>query len=153
MSHEALSGEQFSEHIPPRPGTAPIPEGHTRYYHQTGEEHLPSIREHGLLYSKAKGIEGPKAIWASHEPFYGDARDTPTVEFHLPEDKGHIATLYHDVPKENIVAVHEPWHEHVRYATEEEPSVGESMKAGNEEWMHDHPIYSKVIKHITGRSG
>jgi hypothetical protein len=148
-----LSHEQFHEVIPPAPGTAPIPEGHIRYYHQTGEENLPSIREHGLLFAKAKGIEGPKGVWASHRPFYGDATQSATVEFHLPKDEGHIVSLQHDVTPDQILAIHEPWHEHVRYATEQEPSVGESILAGNEEWMHEDPTYSRVIAHIKGRSG
>jgi hypothetical protein len=76
MSHEALSGEQFSEHIPPRPGTAPIPEGHTRYYHQTGEENLRASASMAAL-QQGEGHRGPEGDLGVHEPFYGDARDTP----------------------------------------------------------------------------
>ena len=147
-----LSGEQFAEHLPPAPGTAPIPEGHTRYYHQTGAENIPSIREHGLLHSKAKGIEGPKGVWVSHKPFYGEGgRGTATVEMHLPKDEGHIASLQHDVTPDQILAIHEDWHDKARYV-ENEPSVKESVLAGNEEWMHEDPTYSKVIEHIKRRS-
>jgi hypothetical protein len=35
---------------------------------------------------------------------------------------------------------------------ENEPDVKESVLAGNEEWMHEDPTYSKVIAHIKGRS-
>jgi hypothetical protein len=147
-----LSHEQFHEHLPPEPGTAPIPEGHTRYYHQTGEENIPSIREHGLLFDKAKGIEGPKGIWASHAPFYGDARDSPTVEFHLPKDHGHIVALQHDVVPEQILAIHEPWHDKARYYEDNPDVKAEALAGGHDSLAEDYPEYDKAIKYIKGRS-
>jgi len=102
--------------LPPPPGTAPVRDGWVRLYHQTSLENIESIRQEGLTYAHAAGIEGPKAIWASRTPFYGDAKDIPTVEFQVDENSFVPPSFVtRDVPPEDILAIHEPWHSAARY--------------------------------------
>jgi hypothetical protein len=70
-----LSREQFAEHIPPRwsqslpprPGTTPIPEGNVRLYHYSPASNEESIRKEGLSLSSARGetYGEPNMIWAA----------------------------------------------------------------------------------------
>lgn len=71
----ALSPEQFasfiperwSQSLPPRPGSVPVPEGHARLFHYTTPDAEQSIREGGLQLSHAKGdtYGEPNMIWAA----------------------------------------------------------------------------------------
>lgn len=51
--------------VPAEPGSTPTPEGKIKLYHQTSMKNLNAIRRQGIQLSKAKGYEGPKAIYAS----------------------------------------------------------------------------------------
>jgi hypothetical protein len=87
MSHRALNGEQFQDHLPPKPGTQPVPEGHVRLFHYTGEEALPSIREKGLSTEHARGSTygEPNVVWAAahrETPGHDALYHRPYVEFH-----------------------------------------------------------------------
>src|SRR6266576_3969474 len=73
--------------LPLPPGTAPIPPGNVRLYHQTSEENLAAIERNGLSLANARGIEGPKAIYADEKGFYGDPKDKPTIEFSVPKER------------------------------------------------------------------
>ena len=101
--------------LPSAPGTEPIPEGHVRLYHQTGEENISSITSTGLTIDHAQGIEGPRAIYASEKGFYGDPTKRPTIEFHVPKEKWSDPFVLQDVPPENMIAAHLPWHRQARY--------------------------------------
>ena len=141
-----LNPQQFG--LPPAQGTAPIPEGHDRYYHQTDPANVPSIKEHGLLYDKGRGIEGPKGVWISDKPFYGDSPNAATVELALPHhpDRGRIASIG-DVSPENFVAIHEPWHHHARYMMENE-DVKQNVLRGEHDDLADDPEYGPAIEHV-----
>lgn len=98
MSHKALNGEQFEDHLPPPPGSQPVPEGHVRLFHYTDPEAVSSIAEHGLQQSKARGSTygEPNMVWAAAgmpkpERFY----DRPFVEFHAhPQHDLDIGAMY-----------------------------------------------------------
>lgn len=106
--------------VPAEPGSTPTPEGKIKLYHQTGEKSLNAIRRQGIQLSKAKGYEGPKAIYASppdknNRGFYGRADDTPTAEFHVDKDEYRAPFVHRDeVPAKDITA-HKEWHATVRY--------------------------------------
>ena len=128
--------------IPLEPGETQIPAGTVRLYHYTkSRESFESIKKQGLLASFARGDDGsgsgPSAgIWASTRP-PGDTH--LFVELYLsPEQISHRAEYprkedspeewakgYHhviangDVPLNQIVAFHEPFHHHVRYLMED----------------------------------
>jgi hypothetical protein len=81
------------DELPPDPGTTPIPAGHIRLWHYTPLENAGSIREHGLLNSKARGDAGngdltdPSAgVWAStkrpDEILNNHSAGAAVVEFH-----------------------------------------------------------------------
>ena len=111
-------GGQFAEKelsIPAEPGTTPIKEGYVRLYHQTDGDNLRSIEKEGLLLSHARGIEGPRAIYAGETPFYGSAESRPTLEFQVPKDQWDAPFVLRDVTPEDIIAAHYPWQRHARY--------------------------------------
>lgn len=145
-----LSKSQFAD-LPPEQGTTPVPEGQQKYYHQTDPQNVPSIREHGLLYDKGRGIEGPKGVWISDKPFYGDSHSVATVEMHLPHhpDRGRIASIG-DVHPRHIVAIHEPWHIHARYMEENE-DVKQATLSGEHDDLLDDEHYGPAIRYIKGK--
>lgn len=137
--------------IPDKPGTVPIPEGHVRLYHQTGEDNVASILKEGLTYSHAKGIEGPKAIYASETGFYGKPGKVPTIEFHVPKDQWEAGTFVtHDVPPENIIAVHLPWHSQVRYLEDNPASKAQALAGEYDTLTGD---YAKAVTYIKQKYG
>ncbi len=154
LSFKEFIKESVDLKLPPEPGTAPVPEGHVRLYHQTGEHNLPSIEKEGIKLSSAKGIEGPKGIWAS-EPkdgkgFYGHPKDEPTVEFSVPEEewkKSH-PSLQRDIQPHEIIGIHYPWHDAVRYMHKN--NMIDRVKKGEYDHLLQYPDWddAKAIQHI-----
>lgn len=171
ISKKSLAGDETetsnpTDHLglPPEPGTAPIPKGHVRLFHQTSSsENLDKISKEGIRFDKAKGIEGPKGIWSA-EPtkdkegrakgFYDRADSKPTAEFHIPEEewekiKRHPLTphvIQRDINSKEIVAIHHPWHKHVRYMAKH--GMLDRVKNGEFDDLIDHEEYGPAIKHI-----
>ncbi len=128
--HESLSNVPGAEGtLPPAPGTTPISQGTVRLYHQTSENNLESIIQHGLGISHARGIEGPRAIYASEKGFYGKPGSRPTLEFFVSRDKWDDPFVLQDVPTSQMIAAHLPWHSKARYILEH-PKTLESTLAG-----------------------
>ncbi len=123
--------------VPPEPGTAPIPPGTVRLYHQTSEEALRSILQHGLLLTHARGIEGPYGIYASEWGFYGPPGSKPTLEFYVNQNKWHDPFVLEDVMPDQMIAVHLPWHKQAR-RIESAPKLLQSVLSGK-------------FDHLTGR--
>jgi len=105
--------------VPNEPGSTPIKEGHVRLYHQTDGDNLREIEKHGLLLKHAKGIEGPRAIYAGETPFYGDATKKPTLEFQVPKKDWDAPFVLRDVHPQDFISAHYPWHRHARYLEDE----------------------------------
>jgi hypothetical protein len=137
--------------------------GHIRLYHQTTPDKLPGIRRRGLLLSQARGIEGPRAIYASTTPFYGRAEDHVTVEFQVPEDEFYPPFVVKPrdprfapepaerVPPSAFIAIHEPWHAHARYM-EKDPLLVEQILAGEHDDLAGKvPTYGPAIAYIKRR--
>lgn len=109
-----------AEKLPPEPDTAPIPEGMVRRFHVTSDKNVDAIKREGLLMSKARGIEGPRAIYSwpdyRNAKNYGGPQGT-IVEFWTdPRDfEANPYATYNEVKPEQIIAIHEPWHSHARY--------------------------------------
>jgi hypothetical protein len=115
--------------IPPEPGTAPIPSGTVRLYHQTTEQALHSIAKHGLTLDNARGIEGPKAIYASEKGFYGSPEEVPTLEFYVDQSKWDSPFVLQDVMPDQMIAIHLPWHARARYM-ESDPDTMQVVLSG-----------------------
>ncbi len=122
---------------PGRPGTAKIPAGRLRRFHVTDPRNEESIRSGGLKYANAKGVEGPKAIYSWDNPRDAQSyagQHGSIVEFH--DDPKHYESnptgTTTNVPPENIVAIHQPWHEQYHYAKENDLSPAEVRAAGYE---------------------
>lgn len=148
MSREALSS-QFDLAFP-APGSSPVPERHVRLFHYTDDEGLSGIRKEGIKLSASMGhtYGEPNLIWASAGVPSGDKlfRNKNVVEFSMdPSDldigrgsdpksleshNSHV-TILKDVPKESIVAIHEPWHLTARSVLSDERSY-EDWSEGDE---------------------
>jgi len=124
--------------IPPPMGTTPIPAGYVRVYHQTPLENVESIKAQGILHSHMKGIEGPKRIYVWKTPFYGSSGSHATVEISVPEevfDPPQFLTIK-DVPTENIIAIHEPWHELAKGLIENYPTLEAIKEHFGDDWKN-----------------
>lgn len=114
----------WSGAVPPEPGKSPIPPGTMRRFHYTDPKNINDILKNGLTLDKARGIEGPKAIWST--PYYPkEAEDHKAiVEFHDDPErykKLFNSSVFHfeNIKPEQIVAVHLPWHKSYRYVKQE----------------------------------
>lgn len=121
---------------PVKPGSTPIPAGHIRLYHYT-EAPPDTIRKEGLRLDQAKGSTygEPNYVWASSN---NPGSHKTVVEFHVPADDTagrlempdkksqtdldawHANGIHHvgferDIKPEEIIAVHEPWHDKYRH--------------------------------------
>lgn len=133
--------------LPPAMGTAEVPEGFTRMYHQTPLHNVESIRRQGLLWDKGLGIEGPKGVWISNTPFYKNASHLATIEVAAPKGVASIASVG-DIPPHRILAIHEPWHDHVRdYMTR--PDILRQIHSGEfDSLVSDDPHEQQVLKAV-----
>jgi GNAT superfamily N-acetyltransferase len=120
-------------------GTKPIPEGQVRLYHYTSKAALASIGERGLLQSKSRGAlyEEPAVVWGSTR--IPKPQSLNFIEFYVAPEKidvghprfsghpltqaeidefqtgDHDVTIFGDVTPSQIIDIHEPWHEALRY--------------------------------------
>ena len=145
--------EAISWKLPPEPGTAPIPKDHVRLYHQTGEENLGAIKHQGLQFAKARGIEGPRGIYADEKGFYGKPGDKPTVEFHVHKSRWHPPFVTgEDVKPHEIIAVHRPWHRLARH-TEDDPKTVHNIVSGKHDDLLKDPYYHHAVSYIKHKYG
>jgi len=139
--------------LPPEPGTAPVPAGHVRLYHQTSAHNLGAIKHQGIRLDRAKGIEGPRAIYADEQGFYGKPYEVPTVEFHVPQEDYRRPFVHATmVPPENILAVHHPWHSHARYIENNPEQIADTLD-GKHDHLLDDPEYGKALRYIKHKFG
>lgn len=164
MSHRALNPQQF-ESPPPEFGTQPIPEGALRFNHYTHPDAVPDIQAQGLLRSKseeayARGrTESPQVFATAGEPDHDLMYGSPVVEgwarpeqldvgrVHPPEwteQNRSVITFRGDVPRDQILAVHQPWHNHARYI-ENNPDVLKDTLSGEHDWTIDHPVEGPTV--------
>lgn len=148
-------GPQFDAYqalrsVPAPFGTTPIPEDHVRVNHYTSDESVPGIRQHGLSMSKAHesyasgGTEFPSIFATAGQPRESLLRSRPVVEAHIPvnmldigrwdspqqlESHQSVVTTNQDVPASQIISVHEPWHQTLRYI-QENPSMEKDIMGG-----------------------
>lgn len=122
-----------------QPGTMAVPAGKVRLYHYTSADLLNSIWKQGLLKSAARGAsyDEPAVVWGStkmpnpnslnfvefmvapekidvgHPHFSGQKLSQEEIDEFQQGD--HDVTLFGSVPPEDILDVHLPWHEALRY--------------------------------------
>jgi len=122
-----VEGERLSA-VPLAPGTAPIPDGHFRFFHYTAADPNAIGRE-GIDISFARGHldSEPDQIWATTKA--PDKVFKTFVEFSLPPDDPRIggtigrkrlgidaqATFTGSINPEDVIAVHERWHDQYRW--------------------------------------
>ena len=109
------SGGGANKKVPAAPGEAPIPQGMVRRFHYTSQNNIESIKQNGLTTSHSTGtkVGDPVAIW-SNPDFPG--WEKPVVEF-WDDPKNYEANPIAragNVPPNQIVAIHEPWHQEYR---------------------------------------
>jgi len=137
--------------VPDEPGSQPIPNGAVRLYHQTDDQSLGKIAKEGLSIKYAKGIEGPKAIYAGEQPFYGAADSRPTLEFYVPKAQWDAPFVLEDVKPEQIIAAHYPWHKTARYL-ESEPQSMQAALDGQFDDLKD-PDTANAVQYIKDKYG
>jgi 8-oxo-dGTP pyrophosphatase MutT (NUDIX family)/GNAT superfamily N-acetyltransferase len=170
LRHLAMNAE---DEVPPRLGTAPIPEDHVRLYHHTWSRNVPSIREHGLLAEmgqgdsgKGYGNEASAGVWAaSQHPEPDPQSDRHVIEFHAHpreidvngpspgqdihkwQQGDHNVLMRGSVPKENILAIHAPWHT-AYHQINDDARDREDVKNGKLDWVHNDPSMKEVSKAV-----
>lgn len=123
-----------SDDEPSEPGSRPIPDGRVRRFHNTHIDNIPSIKKHGILVSKSKKNHMTGDGIYSHDNFHAHAKfinnenqpHKSVIEFH--DDPKHYTEKHggltfmrgkksagtgmskHDVPPENIIAIHHSHH-------------------------------------------
>lgn len=160
-------GPQFDEFakIPKPFGTEPVPEGSVRVNHFTSDDAIDSIRSGGLSMKKAHesyargGTEYPSIFATAGPPSDDLLRARPVVEAHIPmkdldiggwnntpeelEARRSTVTTNMDVPKENIIAIHEPWHQTYRYL-QSEPLTEHRIMSGFYDNFNDENLQKAV---------
>lgn len=146
-----MLGPQFDFPSVPEPfGTKPVPEGHVRVSHYTDPESVEGIKKQGLHMEKAHesfargGTEYPSIFATAGAPSEALLRTKPVVEAHIPvsqldvgrgrtpedlESRNSTVTTNEDVPAENIIAIHEPWHQTFNYI-KNDPSMEKDIMGG-----------------------
>jgi len=126
----------LSYKLPPEPFSSEIPENFIRLIHQTSSKNLGSIKRSGITLDKAKGIEGPRGIYADEKGFYGDPEMRPSVEFAVDKNRFSYPPFVQggDVKPSEIIGIHKPWHRHARYI-ENDPRVLKATLAGEHDGL------------------
>jgi hypothetical protein len=102
------------------------------------------IKSQGLLQSSARGIEGPKAIysWPDYKSAKEYSRVRPIVEFYTdPKEIVSPYSQYGSIPPEQIIAIHEPWHDVFRYCLKNNVPTDRMRRVGS-------PDYTKAADEI-----
>lgn len=147
MKFKLFLESQEDLNLPPERGTAPIPEGCVRLYHQTDKKNIPSIKENGILTSMSRGKQNaePSVIWADIEPYYGIESKRPTIEFYIPEEE--FSPPYYvmsdKIPPEQIIAIHETWHETARYLIKDYKEINQELI---DFWMSIDDDHKKAVQ-------
>lgn len=165
MSRKVLS-DQFDIAFP-APGTSAIPEGHVRLFHYTGDEGLKGIKKSGLKVSSSQGdtYGEPNVVWASAQhPSDENLSNKNFVEFHVdpsdldigkdrsPEELtayGSNVTSVKDIPRENIVAFHQPWHSTARELVGDDRTFDRWVGSGSDESTYDEDA-DKALQIVRG---
>lgn len=137
--------------IPAEPGTTPVRAGYVRLYHQTDEDSLASIEKTGLRIEHAKGIEGPRAVYASRTGFYGKPGTRPTLEFQVPESEWDDPFVLSDVTPNEIIAAHYPWHSKARYIQDNPKVLQDVLSGKHDDLGGDYKPAVDYIKSIHGK--
>jgi hypothetical protein len=122
-----------------------------RLYHQTDAKSLDKISKEGLSIKYAKGIEGPKAIYAGEQPFYGAADSRPTLEFYVPKAQWDAPFVLKDVQPDQIIAAHYPWHKTARYLESEPDSMQNALDGQFDDLKDEDTV--KAVQYIKDKYG
>jgi hypothetical protein len=134
--------------LPPEPGTVDIPAGTVRLYHQSTPENLEKIAETGLSIEHARGIEGPRAIYASERGFYGEPGRVPTLEFYVDRDKWDDPFVLEDVSPQQMIAIHLPWHGKARYILDNPDTLEKTLRGEFDDLGDDYAKAVEYVKHM-----
>jgi len=134
--------------LPPEPGTVDIPVGTVRLYHQSKPDNLEKIAKTGLSIAHARGIEGPRAIYASERGFYGEPGRVPTLEFYVDRNKWDDPFVLEDVPPEQMIAIHLPWHSKARYILDNPDTLEKALSGDFDDLRDDYATAVEYVKRM-----
>lgn len=153
-------GERLSA-VPLAPGTAPIPDGHFRFFHYTAAD-PKTIRRDGIDISFAKGeMSGePNQIWATREA--PEKVFKTYVEFSLPNDDPRIggtirreslgidaqATFTGSINPEDVIAVHERWHDQYRWIMNNPKKLKEVLEGKHDRLLAEDSPAGRAVSEI-----
>lgn len=132
--------------LPREPGVVRIPSGTVRLYHQTSAASLELITMAGLSLHHAKGIEGPKAIYASETGFYGKPGNIPTLEFFVELSQWDDPFVLEEVPVSQMIAAHYPWHSLARYVLSDPSTLEEVLAGEHDDLIGDYQLAVDYVK-------
>lgn len=136
--------------IPPERGTSKLKQGYVRVYHQTSPENIESIRRTGLLVEKSRPSSESRGVSVADTPFYGNNPNLVTIELQIPAGiraQSQGLALQQDIPAGDILAIHEPWHEKVRYIQKNPVTLKEVIN-GDLDYLVSDEEYGRAIKYI-----
>jgi hypothetical protein len=163
--------------LPPEFGSQPIPPGAVRVQHLTWSKNVESIRKEGLLQSKTSPHSEAQQVFATtgdklEYPMSGESDRAVVEGYAFPHGTGpdqpysqldvgsgmsperaasrHSTVTFHgDLPPEQIIAIHEPWHAAFRYITSEgDRMLDEVAKGTYDSMMNDKSTrhYGRAIR-------
>ncbi len=140
--------------VPNAKGSVKLKAGFSRVYHQTTPDNIESIKKNGLLVSKSRTSSESRGVSVSETPFYGNNPELVTVELQVPTEKlkqANGSSLLEDVPAKNIISVHEPWHEKVRYIEKNKQTLNEVLNGDMDFMLGDGSSEAKAIEYIKNK--
>jgi hypothetical protein len=160
--------------LPDEPESLILKPKHRRGFHsilrQDWRERIPRIKQEGLLLNSALGdtYGEPNFIWGTTGWSGRYNKNAPTVEFQVSpehiqsaeipwyrEDRdldeywntpSNYLVLRKDVPPEDILAIHEPWHEDLKYVLEN-PYALEQIKKDPKQFL-EIDQYEPVVRYL-----
>ena len=139
--------------VPAERGTSKVKDGYVRVYHQTSPENIESIRKTGLLVEKSRPSSESRGVSVSDTPFYGNNPNLVTIELQIPKEvkaKSQGLALQQDIPASDILAIHEPWHDKVRYI-EQNPVTLKEVLNGDFDYLLNDEEYGRAVRYIKGK--
>lgn len=163
------------------PETMPLKPHYRRGFHsvlrQDWKDRIPSILQNGLRIDKGLGqtYGEPNLIWGTTGYNGRYNKTAPTVEFQISPE--HLSSAYHpgsrnedqydeywknstnyitltkNIEPEDILAIHAPWHEHLKYALEN-PDVIEMIKKDPKDFLEkakafgEYETYEPIVRYL-----
>lgn len=172
LCEQDRAADMIAAPVPAAPGSSEIPAGHVRLYHYTGVsgqsdldrfEAAEALRRNGIDIRHAKGNSygEPNVVWAStqrpdpgkvyaefsvpvDDPRWKIGRPDAGVSAAVYQDQNHDSYFNDSIRPDELIAVHEPWHERYRYL-QRSPAMLARARAGEFDHLIGDNIYGPAV--------